>query len=865
MKQRMLFLTALLLGIGMAAPVLAQSGGIKGSVRSAEGELLPFASIYIRELATGNSSNPDGYFEIRLPAGTYQFIFQYLGYETLVQQVEVDQSMKEISVTLKPQVYVLQEQEIRSKREDPAYAIVRKAIAKSRYHLMQLDAYQTMVYIKGSGQLLKIPFLFKKMAEKEGIDTKTVYMTESVSEISFKRPNTYEEKVLSLQTTMPEEASPNAYIKSSFYDPEPVGLISPLHPKAFSYYRFEYLGSYRDREYEINRIKVIPRTRGTNLFEGEMNIVEDLWCFHSLHLTTIVQGITIKISKVYAPIEQVAWLPVTQTFKVWGSFLGAEGEFKYVATNSDYQITLNPDLIAEVKVLDEKTEKQQLRALRQEAAAPAPEEQGLFNSQETLSRKEMRKRLEAYEKEMAKNAPEPEVLYQTKVTVDSLANKRTAEYWDQIRPIPLAELEKVSYQKRDSLVQVEKQKVEKDSLKAEKNKKFRPEHVVFGNTYTLAKNHRLQWENVLTAVDFNTVEGWNISPGLVYRYQKKDKGTLEIGSKARYAFAREQWSGKGNISYQAPKNKYQLSLEGGRYISQLNANNPIMYKINTAYSLLFEENWMKIYEKDYVRAEFKQRIGEGFRLKVSAEYAQRLALANQVERGWVNRRSIAFTSNDPPNLEIGAGTFPQHEALLAQVDLQFQPGIKYVMRNGNKYRRETRNDLYGFTYRKGMLDSRFDHLELHWKNQVKLGFFGHLDYVVNAGSFLNNNQVFFPDFRHIQGNRIVFQTSDILTSFRLADYYLFSTQASYLESFVMVTPRKLLLTRIPYVRMAGIQERVFVNYFGTTGTARPYTETGFVIDNLFRVFRLEAVTSFLGSSYADFGFRIGFTGNFSFN
>src|SRR5690606_39338543 len=85
--------------------------------------------------------------------------------------------------------------QIRSRNEDPAYTIMRKAIAKRKYHLLQYDAYEVKVYMKGTGELNKAPFFLKKRIEKEGgIKLNEAYTTEAVTEVKFRQPNTIEER-----------------------------------------------------------------------------------------------------------------------------------------------------------------------------------------------------------------------------------------------------------------------------------------------------------------------------------------------------------------------------------------------------------------------------------------------------------------------------------------------------------------------------------------------------------------------------------------------------------------------------------------------------------------------------------------------
>jgi len=92
------------------------------------------------------------------------------------------------------------------------------------------------------------------------------------------------------------------------------------------------------------------------------------------------------------------------------------------------------------------------------------------------------------------------------------------------------------------------------------------------------------------------------------------------------------------------------------------------------------------------------------------------------------------------------------------------------------------------------------------------------------------------------------------------DYYEHSTNNAYAQAQVHYQFRKFLVTQIPTVQFLGIKEDVFINYLATE-TSQNYFEAGYTIDNLFRFFRLELVTSFQDWEYKDFGVRIGVASN----
>ncbi|MBV6655287.1 MAG: carboxypeptidase-like regulatory domain-containing protein, partial [Mameliella sp.] len=100
-------LTILLFALPLSL-IFAQSGGVSGKVASPDGAPLPYASIFVKETGTGTTTNEEGQFEIRLPAGNYQLVFQFLGYKTVAKPVAVGSRLELLNVTLQEQPLQLQ-------------------------------------------------------------------------------------------------------------------------------------------------------------------------------------------------------------------------------------------------------------------------------------------------------------------------------------------------------------------------------------------------------------------------------------------------------------------------------------------------------------------------------------------------------------------------------------------------------------------------------------------------------------------------------------------------------------------------------------------------------------------------------------
>ncbi|WP_226390872.1 DUF5686 and carboxypeptidase regulatory-like domain-containing protein [Penaeicola halotolerans] len=844
--------------------------GIRGTVISDKGDTLAFASIYIVELKDGASANQSGKYEIKLKPGQYNVVVQYIGYQTATMPIQVADDWINQNFVLKEQTFVLREVEVKSRREDPAYTIMRKAIAKRKFHLLQYDSYEMKVYIKGTGQLTNAPFFLKNKLKEEGLNLDEAYTTESISVVKFTQPNTYDERVISVRTSGEgnENISPNSFINNSFYNDKIAESISPLSSAAFAYYRFGYEGSFRENGVEINRIKVTPRSRGEQVFEGYIYIIEDLWAIHSLDLKTSFLGFQIEAQQNYAPVEKDLWMPITHQYKFSGKILGFAGEYKYLASSKEYKVQLNQDLIAQqATIIDEKIEE-----VPEEVKAATPTVSAMsmdtLSNPDQMTRKQFRKMINEYEKEQLRSRDEPLVVSERSFKIDSLAAKRDSAYWASQRPVPLTEKELKGYQRDDSLAVIEKVELSgKDSAGVLPKRKFKPQEILFGGSYTLGPGKRLIINPTFAQIYFNTVEGLNVNYSMRY-IQTFDslRKSIEFKPTARYGFSSDDFYGKGELIYRfggrSNRNSKRLSLEGGRFVSQYNSViEPIHPHINTLSTLVFRQNFMKLYEKTYAQADFRYVVSDRFKFTANLEYAYRQELFNTNDYSFFYRDDREFTPNAPANLELLDTSFDPHNALVFQGTMSYRPLVRYRINNGVKTPIYDRSPELLLMYRKGIngvanSEVNYDHIELGLSHNFQFGISGKLDFELRAGTFLNDQSVYFMDFKHFDGNRTILSSLRPAGAFRLLDYYQYSTTDNYFAGHTHYQFRKFLFTQLPEIRFSGLRENIFFNYLKTQNLP-DYAEVGYSVDNIFRLFRVEVAASFQDWKYQEVGLRIG--------
>ncbi len=847
--------------------------GIRGLVKSTTGDTLSYASVYVRNLGDGVPTNQEGKYEFKLKPGVYDVLVQYLGYKSVLQPVTVETDWVDLDFQLEPQDYTLAEVEVRAGAEDPALTVMRKAIAKAKYHRLQIQKYSMSVYLKGTGQLTDAPFFLKKTLEKEGLKLNEAYTSESVSRITFTQPDKVEEKVISIRTNGDNQStSPAPYIQTSFYQEKINDIISPLSRAAFQYYKFKHEGSFFDDDVLVSKIRVTPRSRGERVFEGFIYIIEDLWAIHSLNLKTSLMGFEIQATQQYAPVAENVWMPLTHTYRFGGKIFGFEGEFNYLASTREYDITLNPDLESIPEIIDEKVQDVPEEAQQFSKSLSALEQ---LSDEQPRTRKEYRKLLNTYEKESIKEQEEPDLVSERYYEVDSLAKKYDLTYWDSIRPVPLTEKELQGYERDDSIAVIESAKVSKvDTIARKARRKLQPMDFMNGGTYSMGNGVSIGFNQNWTKMSFNTVEGWKVGMGLFYRKYKEIKladsvsrlrKSFNIDPEFRYGFASKSFYGKVDMRWSSTRSLSgtTFGITGGNYIYQFNGGEPINEQVNALYSLLFRQNYMKLYEQAFGQVYWAHRVNAGFTYRANVTYAQRTFLNNNSDYSFYNKPERVYSSNQPENVEAGPETFSNHEILKLNTSIEWRPGIKYGIRNGRKYPISENSPLITLNYNKAFggisatgSASDFDQLEVGIQHQYSFGVSGKLDFNLSAGSFLNNDQVNFPDFQHFGGNRTIFSNFGPASNYRFMDYYKYSSSSSYFSGIVHYQFRKFLLTQLPMLRFSGVRENLFFNYLKSENTPH-YWEVGYSLDNLYRIFRVEFGAGFENSKYLRGGVRLG--------
>lgn len=808
--SRLLVATAFLL-----CHQLMDGATLKGRITDEKGEPLSFASLYIKGTSKGITSNMDGYYNFEIGAGTHIMICQYVGFQKLEFQITIIEGENKKNIVLKTNEKALKEIVIKS-GENPANAIIKKTIKKRSFYNKQIDAFKAQAYIKGSFKLDDVPengLVFKLMGgdgemNKEELEkSKGILMlSESISEIAFKRPEKLKINVKSSRVS----GNKNGYgfsepIFLNLYDNNvgigdqltPRGLISPIADAAMLSYKYELLSAYVEDGKLINRIKVIPRRKFEPLFSGIIDIIENEWRLHSVDLTADKDH----------QLEEVDTVKIKQVFVPVNNILMVKDQsFLIKLKLMGFGITGNFVNVFSDYVFE-------------------------FDEKNTFNK---------YVKEY-----------------DANALKRSISYWDTIRPVPLNAEETADYIKKDSI-----EKATPDTVFKQKNtvRSF----IFRGFAKNIDKNNSISTMPLVSLQNFNwnTAEGFNYTYGANYRAKIDDDKRYTLGLRIRYGASNQQLNAKLiNNYYFGKTNKSQLTVSGGRYVFQYNNAEPVNELINSAYTLFYGRNYLKIYQAWFGNIRYRYRHISGLTVTNQFKYQLRNPLYNTNLFSF-RKNEVAFTENYP--VEKIAGMEPAHLAFIYDLSFSFQPGRKYIKYPDRVVATASRYPTFGAGITAGLPVLGSDVNYLKWQasmtDDMKLNLWGTFNYRLTAGGFIRNINSYLADYTHFNGNQIIL-ASPYMNSFQLSPYYLnsnteplYATLNAEHHFLGMLTNRIPLFRRLKWYLVAATN-----TYYVNSGNN--YVEASIGLENigykLLRFIRVDGVAGYTNFKNPVYGIRIG--------
>ncbi len=779
---------------------------LSGIVKDETGHPLPYAAVYIQGTTVGTATNVNGVYQLSLEPGSYQVVFQYIGYRKKVEAVHIEDKPLIININMIPEEISLNEVEITS--EDPAYRIIRKAIAKKDHYLKQVPAYKCRVFSKSVFRLTKAPEkIFGEKILDEGDTLGGIfYLSEAESQISFRQPDKIREEMISSKVSGNDNGfsfNYYSYFMMSFYNNlvhPPLsnlrGYVSPLSDNAMFYYRFKLEGSFIEAEKNIYKIRVTPRREMDPVFSGYLYIQEGEYRIQSAELT-LGKGAginfvdSLRISQQYVPVNDTTWMIYSQKIHFYfsldllGKKIGGNGVFH--SQNTDYDLAV----------------------------------------------------------EYPKN-----YFSQEYIRVNRDANKKDSVYWDSARPIPLTTEEASNYRRKDSIEQRTNSKEYLDSLDHRTNR-LKASALWSGYSHYNRKAGITQTiSSPIIGLQFNTIQGWNLGINYSFHKKLKEDRSLRFTPDIVYGFSDLTFrAGLSALFYYNPDRFAWLRLDGGiRALKQFNGQEPISLLVNSLYSILGELNYLKAYEKSFVKVSHRSEIARGLFLNAALEFARRAPVVNHKNSPVTEISGRRFTSNDPQDPDNYNPSFDEHKSLIISAVISYTFGVKYNY-IPRKVSRSGRYPTLMLSVSKGIegvfsSKSDFTFLEAGILQVIKCGLAGQMSIRGQGGIFLNKQPIYFIDYKHFNGNRTIFPDTK-QGAYQLMDYYSYSTQEYYAGFHLEHHFNGWIFNKIPLLKKTKLREVLGFHYL-TNDIIQNYYEFNFGIDNIFKTIRVDFIMGFEG-------------------
>ena len=455
---------------------------------------------------------------------------------------------------------------------------------------------------------------------------------------------------------------------------------------------------------------------------------------------------------------------------------------------------------------------------------------------------------------------------------DTAFNKKDTNYWNAMRPVALENDEKQNFVFRDSVSRIwrdsslSRRRI--DSLRRNQPPVNLKGLFWSGESYNFyAKQSSVRWSlrPLLKQVEYNTVEGLSVNVEQSFNYyRRRSRFDYRLDWNTRYGFSNTHLNSWAELTIDPKAQSYRnrfLKLSGGKRVSQFNQDNPVSPLMNAVYTILWQKNYMKIYENWFGRLEYNNKLENGLSFNVSGTYENRIPLQNTTDWSLYNKDRV-FLPNHP--YELAAIPFEKHQALVASATISFQPGQRYIEFPDHKMAIPSNKPVFTLEYSKGIKDLLgsdvdFDKWKFSMADNMNFKIAGEFRYRVGVGGFLNNNRVEIPDLQHFNGNQM-FYNFKYLNSFQLAPYYRYSnSEEFYVFGHAEHHFNGLLTNKIP------LFNRLKWNLVGGANTFyvnkdNYYVEVFAGVENIFKLIRVDFVTAIQPGQGNNFGVRVGLGG-----
>jgi hypothetical protein len=775
---------------------------LRGIITNTEGEPLPYATVYIQGTSSGTVSNGEGQYELELKEpGNYTVTFQYVGYQKFSYTFSYDGQPLSYPVILKHDTSLVREIVISANREDPAFEIIRKAIKKRKYYKQQVASYEADLYVKGVIKMLDAPK--EIMGEKIGNLGGLI--------------DTTGKGILYLSES-----------KSAFY------FQAPNQTKEVM-------------EYSV-------KSADNSLFTAN----QFSWASFDLYTEYINFG-----RSIVSPIADNALIYYNYTLEQ--SFVDPQG---YIVNKIKIlpKSTNSPLLTGYIYITDDLWNVYSTDLL---LAGPAIKNTFLDTIQVKQVYVPVKNpdvwRLFTYVFSNYDLEKDVSPFFKTNETfkVEQNALKRDSAFWNEIRPIPLTEEEKVDYIQKDSLRRIWETPAYRDSVDRENNQFSALKLLTGYSIVNSRKNTSLTFPSPLGTIRFNAMEGFKLGLNAIYEKEDSTYRKWTVNPILDYGFSDKTWKPKIRLEYRF--DNYSLGkifFSAGRTNQQFEPREPITERNNTWSSLWDKENKIRLYRNDFASIGYSQEILNGLFLDISSTYTHRSPIFVTTQYSF--RKPLSIYDENIPRTDLPEEAYAENTYWRNSVEILIRPGHKFSSYPNLKIRDVSEWPNITLAAESGISLSEntanFSKLTLRLRDYyVNMRLAGYFSYNAEAGWSLGTKPKYFGDYFHPMGNELLSPIAPDLSSFNLLPYYEYSTNNYYMQLNFRHHFNGFIADRIPLINKTSFK---FVS--GFSGLYEPskgrYLELFAGIENFrlgpVQLFDIDYTWSFDENGFRDHGITI---------
>lgn len=839
----------------------AQKYILSGKVIDDKGEVIPNAAIFIEELKTGSSTNLDGNFSITIEKGDYNFVFSSLGFQSQTKRMNVSEDY-EFSVILKQEEIKLNEVRVYSGGEDPAISIMKNAIFMAPYYKKVVDSYQADVYISHTAKIVKLPKIFKlNPSTKDELKEGDIIYKESINHVEFSQPNHYNQKVDALNVVSTfdvglNDFEPMDYVNMSIYD-DMLDFYSPLTARAFSFYRFQYLGYFMVGNRIVNKIRLIPRNNNPNCFSGELNIFDNSWNVYSVQLENKCSVGVLNIVQTFNNLGEDIYMPTQHKMNVKVNSLGIKMDLDYVTSikynNIKYNYDLkNPkslgnNLLHPKSVGDSIVSNKDPKTLKKELKLQELYQKEELSVKDLLKIDKLTNQIDKAKRDTdGVHKKSLEVVRHRSLVVDSLAFKKDVAYWDEYRPIPLTQDQQLVLDKKDSI---------ESSIALKKNKpnnSFLSKILNHSSNYTIYSDKEDSIQFYSTGIRdtlfnyFNSIDGFTLWSNFFYKDQKKN---INSGFRLGYGFSsnRIQFDWKGTKIYNWKK-RGEIFVTLSSTTTDFKQENEILPSVDLMSIMMSKENFKRYYRSDKIEFGHQIDLAEGLTMKSSALLEKRIQVKNNKDY-LVKDNGKKLNPNVVENVAVTESFVSDSNSSGYDVEISYTPEQYYQLDRKEKVKRllHSRYPTFkvGFTQSIPMdllsTTSKYIHLRGSISQTITSPYENNFFYLIEGGKIWNASH--FSEFKSFLTQQMLLSYSPYGNGFMLSNDYALNENDWYLHLQGNYSSMYLLLKYLPGLNNTFIQEKLSVNYLNSS-LHHNYVEVGYSMDYIFMFLGVGFYTGF---------------------